>query len=765
MSTITSTQYFCGNKRRREVVRASGILNGVDYIDVGTGQTTLQVHFLQPLPGSGAGAVPFGPALKTGNVQVAGGARSVDVIVVSVTTAGDILTVIVDRPGDFSTYRLVIIDPITGDAPTGFDPRLAEVAFSFKAACATDLDCDVPLVCLPEVRVEPIIDYLAKDYDSFRRLMLDRLATTLPDWSERNPADAQIAIVELLAYVADRLSYAQDAVATEAYLATARQRVSVRRHARLLDYRMHDGCSARVFLHFDVSTGLTLPAGTTVRTGDDPRSAIFETVHPVKARAAHNRIELHTWSDENCCLPKGSLQATLIDHDHDLDLVPGDLLLFEELIDPKAGGDPDPAHRQIVRLTQVQSATDPLDGTAIVEVAWDALDALMFPLCVSSSQGLVSVARGNIALADHGETDHVLQAAVVDKRGALTLPVEGLAATCPYDPKAPASTLLLVDPHDAISAVTLKDGDRVWLPVPDLLGATAQAPFFVVETDDAGTPHVRFGDDESGQRPPDGTAFGATFRRGGGAAGNVAAESLTRLSTAIDGVSAVANPLAASGGVDAESSDVVRQLAPQRFRRQRRAVTEADYATLADHIPGIQRSAATMRWTGSWYTAFVTVDPVGAGAPDVALVERTIETLDTLRMAGVDVEISRPIPVAIELALDICVEQGYSAAAVKAEVVQRLSAGTRADGGHGFFHPDNFTFGQAVYLSGVYQAVLGIAGVRSVQPTTFRRFGSAAAGELDAGILRVQRLEVAQLQNDPSFPERGRLTIATRGGR
>ena len=35
----------------------------------------------------------------------------------------------------------------------------------------------------------PQIDYLAKDYASFRRLMLDRLSVTMPDWRERNPAD------------------------------------------------------------------------------------------------------------------------------------------------------------------------------------------------------------------------------------------------------------------------------------------------------------------------------------------------------------------------------------------------------------------------------------------------------------------------------------------------------------------------------------------------------------------------------------------------
>ncbi len=57
-------------------------------------------------------------------------------------------------------------------------------------------------------------------------LMLDRLAEMLPDWNERNPADLGIALVELMAYAADHLSYYQDAVATEAYLGTARKRVS-----------------------------------------------------------------------------------------------------------------------------------------------------------------------------------------------------------------------------------------------------------------------------------------------------------------------------------------------------------------------------------------------------------------------------------------------------------------------------------------------------------------------------------------------------------
>ena len=54
--------------------------------------------------------------------------------------------------------------------------------------------------------------------------MLDRLALLVPDWRERSPADLGVTLVELLAYVGDHLSYHQDAVATEAYLRTARRR-------------------------------------------------------------------------------------------------------------------------------------------------------------------------------------------------------------------------------------------------------------------------------------------------------------------------------------------------------------------------------------------------------------------------------------------------------------------------------------------------------------------------------------------------------------
>ncbi len=134
-------------------------------------------------------------------------------------------------------------------------------------------------------------------------------------------------------------------------------------------------------------------------------------------------------------------------------------------------------------------------------------------------------------------------------------------------------------------------------------------------------------------------------------------------------------------------------------------------------------------------------------------------------MAGVDVEVDGPEPVAVELALDVCVAAGYAAATVRAEIADALSDGVRRDGRRGFFHPDNFTLGQPLYLSAVYRAVLDVAGVAWAQATTFRRFGHNDAGELAAGVLKVRALEVVQLAGDPNFPEHGRLTVTTTGGR
>ncbi|MFB9925212.1 putative baseplate assembly protein [Amycolatopsis halotolerans] len=412
----------CADERRRADVRVAGG-NGIDSVGVSDDGRSLTVGFFGKAPED----------LVPANFRIDGGRRVTGIAVVAVELwasddpdLADAVRLTVDRAGDLSSYRLSIVEsgPIgkPGTRPyPGFDPRYSSVDFTF-GSCG-DVDCAPVEESAPPVEAAVEIDYLSKDYASFRQLLLDRLKLTMPSWTERHVPDVGIMLTELLAYEGDRLSYQQDAVATEAYLDTARLRVSVRRHARLVDYPMHDGCSARAWVCIEADEEVPLPKGTfrfSTLPGislkeSDLRGApeVFEPVHDEEVRLipARNRISLWTWGDQDCCLPAGATSATLVDSDRALGLAAGDVLLFEELIGVPSGlaADADHTHRQAVRLTSVIETEDKLYQQKLLDVTWAREDALTFPLCVNARGGPecveleVCVARGNVVLVEHGQ--------------------------------------------------------------------------------------------------------------------------------------------------------------------------------------------------------------------------------------------------------------------------------------------------------------------------------------------------------------------------
>ena len=125
---------------------------------------------------------------------------------------------------------------------------------------------------------------------------------------------------------------------------------------------------------------------------------------------------------------------------------------------------------------------------------------------------------------------------------------------------------------------------------------------------------------------------------GNGSAGNIGHDSLAHVLTNVAGIKAVRNPLPALGGVDPETMEHIRQQAPYAFRSQLRAVTEDDYGTGAQQNPAIREARGTLRWTGSWYTAFTSIDAVSDLGATPALVSATKNRLNLLRMAGVDLD-------------------------------------------------------------------------------------------------------------------------------
>ncbi len=421
---MISNRCYCQSAQRRQATFERGVLNGLDYLEVEhPAQTTLIITFLRDAT-----------ALTAANFSITGGTRVQNIQITSAVAAANQVTLIVDRCGDFSEYVLRVREGQS--LPANFDPVLCDLPFSFKVGCPSDFDCRTTPADDSPISAREEIDYLAKDYRSFRRLMLDRLSVTMPEWTERNPADFGVALVEMLASVADELSYFQDSVGTEAYLETARRRTSVRRHVRLLDYDLDEGQAARAFVCFDVrpgspADGQFLPAGTpildrsqgegvVVSTANFSRFPLdsfgFQTLHSVKLTSPRSRILFHTWSDFDCLLRKGSTAATFV-VSPGLALAPGDLVALYEVRDPATGNaaDADPDRRHVVRLTRVTPIYDPVEKKDVLDVAWDEQDALPMDLTISArldedSLTDLSVANANVVVAEHGLTFTILRA-------------------------------------------------------------------------------------------------------------------------------------------------------------------------------------------------------------------------------------------------------------------------------------------------------------------------------------------------------------------
>jgi hypothetical protein len=115
--------------------------------------------------------------------------------------------------------------------------------------------------------------------------------------------------------------------------------------------------------------------------------------------------------------------------------------------------------------------------------------------------------------------------------------------------------------------------------------------------------------------------------------------------------------------------------------------------------------------------------------------------------------------------LFVCAEPGHFRSDVRDAVLDALASGRRRDGGLGRFHPDRFTFGGSVHLSGIVAAAQAVPGVDSVTVTRFGRLREPERDATDVGVITLGRLEIARLDADPNFPERGRLELTMGGGK
>jgi len=423
--TIASTD-------RLTALRANAAkFTGIDFVHVvdPKDQTVLRVYFLTdarqintpPLypPLSGADALtkesvvihnitdPTRPNIDVKSVS--------DAVQFDADLQRSFVIVTVTEPGDFADYRLRIDDPHASGDPlvepfSRIDPFFNDVKFSFKAACEDDLDC------LPSTPVCPVdeqpdfpIDYLARDFVSFRNALLDFAAQRFPEWTTPIEADVGNMLAEVMAALGDEFSYIQDRHAREAYLETATQRRSLRKKARLLDFEIHDVRSPSTLLELVIDETLDSGAPTLVPVGSrvwatteggppiafEVGLGLRDTSDPFVVHSQWNagdatpagKLLPYVLDESQTCLPIGAtevfVKGEVFDSQNVRTVDPARIMLLRtDPADPSVA-----ARRHFVRVRELFEFADPLvtdpqtgDPQVVTRIRWDEKDALPFQI-------------------------------------------------------------------------------------------------------------------------------------------------------------------------------------------------------------------------------------------------------------------------------------------------------------------------------------------------------------------------------------------------
>jgi hypothetical protein len=781
-----------GSRDRLLAVAASSTYNGIDFVDV-SAPTVLIVHFLNgvsirdpslTITISGGDSIPTVATepVKTADWQIGADSK----LMLKVKTLGS---------GDFSRYTLTITAP-------RIDLILDTVEFSFRPNCPSDFDCASPACDCPQPAVQaPPIDYLARDFQSFQQALLAFSTLRYPDWVERSEADFGMMMSEILSAVGDEFSYLQDRVAAEASFATATQRRSLVSLARLVDYEPAPARSATTLIQCDVTEAGTVAAGSRISAlAPEATTVPFEigigladnSNYPVSPLWNFGIVP-YWFDDSEQCLPAGATSLWVAGHG--FNFTAGQQVLIQTDL-------PGESLRQIVTLTAPGlEAVDEifLTGglpTPVTKLIWGDDDALanardltrttLAGNLLPATQGArftevfavgappPSAQDAQLAIARMGPNGSTASPNYVHRYPLAQSPLGWLAGTDASQPPAPEIILtqtlpdlktwsfgttllesLATDPDFTLDPVN-------WQPVGR--SPTGQPTQWDIRGDQGST--IRFGTNVFGACPAEGDLFQVIYRTGLGASGNVAADSITTIDPATQGVlAAVRNPFAAVDGQDAESATHIAAMAPQAFHAvQYCAVRASDYQAAAETLPWVQKAVTSFRWTGSWMTVFTSADPLGGEQISVDEGVQLVELLNRYRLAGYESYAPPPNYLSIDLRIEVCAQAGWREGDVESGVLNVLGNSARSANGDAFFFADRFSFGTPLYRSRLEAAIQDAPGVLGVHAIQYRQRGSFVNFKRLPETLAPAPTQILRVDNDPSWPERGTIRVIVEGG-
>lgn len=390
----------------------------------------------------------------------------------------------------------------------------------------------------------------------------------------------------------------------------------------------------------------------------------------------------------------------------------GFAMLRLRLLDRDGGAGTCTLAASAIELTPAEEADESLSEIALIENLPTAVTQdrdrttlkLAAPLAYLYDRPTVRI-NANLARATHGETVNEILGS-----GNAREPNASFALR-----QFPLTHVSAATPSGRQSSLEVRANDLAWTEVPNLYARGATERIYEVAIDSEARATVRFGDGIEGARLPSGDHnVRATYRKGLGLAGNVAAGKITNLLSRPLGVSGATNPAPASGGEDPETIDKARVNAPLTVLTLDRAVSIRDYQDFARAFAGIAKAHALWIPSGPARGVFITIaGEAGAAVPETSDTYRNLQ--DALRCYGDPL-----LPLALRsyrdarfrLRAEVKVADDADATLVLPAIEARLREA---------FGFDARSFGQGVSVDEVSAAVQGVAGVVAVHVPELRR--------------------------------------------
>ncbi len=524
---------------------------------------------------------------------------------------------------------------------------------------------------MPEIQQSngrPLIDYMARDYESLLRSMRELIPQKLPEWDDfQSEADFGNVLLQLFAHMGDILSYYQDRVANESFLGTAQTRRSVIEHLRLISYKL--ATAAPAVAKLDIMVPTSVIDIVTINKGD-----AFAT----KSQKNSPSVQFEYTQDAPLQI---DFKTTPVDPATGRKTFKGLLVEEGRLIKEEVLGISDGTPNQHFTLVHPRLILHPRQSTQ--EVSRDVLLTTQLGTTIESWN---------------------LQESV------------------------------------AFSRADQKD--------------------YSIEIDENDQASIIFGDGQLGKIPPAGSVIKATYRVGGGLAGNVGAHTIQIISkaSALTLLPAkVTNPDPANGGAERESIEDAVKRAPAVFRTLQRAVTTEDYEALALSFPGVGKVRAK---PAGWNQVTLSVAPQGGGDVSDVLEADLKAFFENKRMLSQVIEVEGVDYVAIYVTAEIGVESYYLPADVKSRVEQAAAK---------LLAFENVDFGDTIYLSKYYEAIENVDGVLFVNVIEFRRGDQMApavepTGRIELGPNEIPVIPTKKDSSKTDYSSGIKVVIVTKEG-